>query len=405
MAGPLLKRQHTLVWLPPRADARPPADARLLALRPGDTRLSVASMDGLADTRGIVLVLDARDVSLLPVTLPPLSGARLARALPNAVEDLLLQDAASCLLALGPSLADGRRLVAACDRAWLQGQIEAFTRRGLSVQAVWPGMLALPFTGTPVLACVNDGLALRQGEFQGLGWTAGHDAPARRQAVAALLGMTAPEGELSVLLQDEDWREPVTQALTDAGRTARIQLLGALAASPVDLLPPLRGRLRAKAFTRIDWPAWRWPLGLAAAAALVTVLGLNLHWGQLAAREAALQEGIERAFTQAMPAGTVLVDPVLQLSRRAAELRGAAGTASSDDFVPMVQRLAQALGPVAQDALASAEWRDGTLRVRLREAAADAGRRDEITRNLAAAGLTIEFDAGGQATALVRNRR
>src|SRR5690606_7641615 len=96
------------------------------------------SLDALPVLKSATLIFDARDVNLLHVVVPPLSGARLQQALPNVVEDLLLQDPQTCAFALGPRLGDeGLRLVAAVDRAWLEFVIGAFERRGIVVQAAW----------------------------------------------------------------------------------------------------------------------------------------------------------------------------------------------------------------------------------------------------------------------------
>jgi type II secretion system protein L len=73
-----------------------------------------------------------------------LSGARLAQAVPNIVEDSLLQDAASCAFVIGPPLDSGRRLIAVIDRAWLEFTVGAFERRGMKVRAAWPAQLTLP---------------------------------------------------------------------------------------------------------------------------------------------------------------------------------------------------------------------------------------------------------------------
>ena len=416
MAGPILKRAGALVWLPPRGDGRslPASDARLAAFvraASGEWAFGPASIETLAAARKpVVLLVDARDVTLLTPTLPPLSGAMLARALPNAVEDLLLQEPASCVLALGPAVGDaGARLVAACDRQWLEQVVALFERRGLTVAAIWPAALSLPLAaGGWTLACVQDGLALRRGELDAIGWSAGADADRRTEALVALLtaaGYGPDSPPLRILVESDAWHLPVGQALAQLGRTTvAVEPLAVPVAAPVDLLAPLRGgRVRAVARARARLRDWRWPAGLAAACLAVFLAGLNLHWARLSREQAELRAAVERGFRQAVPSATVVVDPVLQLQRHVADLRTRGGSSAADDFVPLLTRFARALGTAADDAIASFEYRDGVLRVRLRPGRADNDAAREALRAAAArAGLTVRFETGADPVAIVQ---
>jgi general secretion pathway protein L len=62
---------------------------------------------------------------------PPLKGPRLRQALPNVVEDHLIQDSQTCHLALDPArLPGGKQTVAAVDRGWFRFLVEGFTGAG-----------------------------------------------------------------------------------------------------------------------------------------------------------------------------------------------------------------------------------------------------------------------------------
>ena len=88
-----------------------------------------------------------------------------------------------------------------------------------------------------------------------------------------------------------------------------------------------------------------------------------------------------------------VIDPVLQMKRNVAALRAQSGRAGPDDFVPMVARLAQALGPKGLDAIAALEYRDGTVKVRFNPAVATgSSARDSLRQACARLGMRLAFD-------------
>ena len=143
-----LKRHQAVIWLPPRSAGERAfgSEALLLAHVGGEPRptLRRASLDSLEGVKQVWLVADARDVSLLDVNLPPLSGARLRQALPNVVEEFVLQDVSKCLVVPGPPATEGKRLVGVIDRDWVEFVVGAFARRQMRVESLWPAQLALP---------------------------------------------------------------------------------------------------------------------------------------------------------------------------------------------------------------------------------------------------------------------
>src|SRR5690606_24806087 len=215
MAAQVLRKGQAIVWIPPRAIgerafATEPVLLAMLpvavpdkvggAATPGGLPVTVfgsastaryvrVSLDALPVLKTATLIFDARDVNLLQAVVPALSGARLQQALPNLVEEALLQDPQSCAFSVGPRVGnEGRRLVATIDRGWLEFVIGAFERRGIVVQAAWPAQLALPVgADRTALACLNDGLVLRTGPLDGLGWGASSDPDSRAEAIVTLL--------------------------------------------------------------------------------------------------------------------------------------------------------------------------------------------------------------------------
>lgn len=447
MAAQVLRRGQAIVWVPPRAGGErafateatllamlPIAATEKLVSGPGHTAVTVQgtgsaaryarlSLDALPPLKSVTLVFDARDVTLLRAKVPPLSGARLRQALPNIVEDLLLQDAQQCAFAVGPKTGDGERLVAVIDRGWLELVVGAFERKGAKVAAAWPAQLALPVGASgAALACLNDGLALRLGPLDGIGWNAADGQQARAEAIVALLQAAwsaAPEGERSFAERElpEDgpdrrnlpfyvegpaWQPAVMIAAAKAGFAAEIRSLPLPMAAPVDLLTGRRGSKAGRWFADIDWRAWRLPGALAAAAVVVALLGLNLHWGMLARERDALRTAIEARYRQTFPEAQVVVDPVLQMERQVATMRARAGQSGPEDFVPLLTRFAQALGGQAADALSGVEYRDGRLRVRFQPGQFEARAvRDTLVQACQRLGLQLRFDAEREPTATV----
>ena len=97
MATAPLKRGDAIVWVPPRSEGERGlgSEALLLVMRAppmGTGGYERVSLEALQGTNRVRLIFDARDVTLLTPVVPALSGSRLAQALPNVIEESLLQD-------------------------------------------------------------------------------------------------------------------------------------------------------------------------------------------------------------------------------------------------------------------------------------------------------------------------
>lgn len=471
MAAQILRRGQAIVWVPPRAigERAFATEASLLAMLPiaateklvsgpGETAVTVEgsgsaaryarlSLEALPSLKSVTLVFDARDVTLLRAKLPPLSGVRLQQALPNVVEDLLLQDAQQCGFAVGPRTGDGERVIAAIDRGWLEHVVGAFERRGAKVAAAWPAQLALPVGESgSALACLNDGLALRTGLLEGLGWNASPHPAHRADAIVSLIeaawggegvaaspaGPASPAGadgpaaadgrpatsfaerelpdekqaggvpRLTVYVESPDWQPSVMIAAARAGFVAEIRSLPLPLLAPLDLLAARRGSKARRWLADVDWRAWRLPGALAAATAVVALAGLNFQWAMLAQERDELRSAVERRYRQTFPDVQVVVDPVLQMERQVAGMRTRAGQSGPEDFVPLLARFSQALGAQAVDSMAGVEYREGRLRVRFQPGQFESRAvRDTLIQACQRLGLQMRFDSDREPTATV----
>lgn len=146
-----------IVLLPPRDPAVPSQEWQLPELpfvlldKSGRTqRAGRSALALLPRATSTVLMIAARDLLMMPAKLPPLRGPRLRQALPNVVEDQLIQDPQTCHIAVDPQpVAGGRQLLAIIDRGWFRFICEAFAAAGhRSVRAV------------PVTRCLPQAAAL-----------------------------------------------------------------------------------------------------------------------------------------------------------------------------------------------------------------------------------------------------
>ncbi|MBB5409069.1 general secretion pathway protein L [Paraburkholderia sp. HC6.4b] len=203
-----------IVLLPPRDPAVPSQEWQVPELpfvlldKTGRTQRAGRSALALLPRAGTtVLMLAARDLLLMPATLPPLRGPKLRQALPNIVEDQLIQDPQTCHIAVDPQgLGEGRHLLAIIDRGWFRFICEAFTTAGhRSLRAV-PVTRCLPLAPVTEVAANDDetaevrepvmaGAASVATSLPGIAPVVAPEAPSIVPMVAAVLGavvQTAP---------------------------------------------------------------------------------------------------------------------------------------------------------------------------------------------------------------------
>ena len=101
----------------------------------------LVSLEALEGVRQVWLIADARDVALITAPVPPLSGKRLKQALPNIIEEYVLQDPVRCLIVPGPVLPDGQRVIGVIDAHWVDAVLAAlFGQRARTMAEVFDGL-------------------------------------------------------------------------------------------------------------------------------------------------------------------------------------------------------------------------------------------------------------------------
>lgn len=360
--------------------------------------------DLVATARRVVLLLAAADVTLLHVPVPPLSSARLKAALPALVEDQVLGDPADCVLALAPltSTQDGStRTVAVVQRSWLEVLVKTLVAQGAQSISALPAQLCLPLApggASAALAQTDSGLelTLRKGPQDGLGLTVGPqpeaalhmlralagDAPLTVYLPAALLPQFQPLAEAAshVALESDHWAHWVSAAKSAKGAVA----------------PDLAASLGATGAQSRAWQRWRWPLRLALLAVAVNLAGLNIEWLRMKGEAREMRESMVQIFRAAYPKETVILDPAAQMRKNIAAAKAGSGDVGADEFTAISAAFGEALAASGKrDVVASMEYRERSLLIKLKPNSADAATLQQVQGALSARGLALAETAPG----------
>jgi len=391
------------------------------------------------------LIVAARDVLLLAATVPPLKGPKLRQALPNIVEDQLIQDPLGCHIALDPvALPDGRRVLAVVDRAWFRTICDAFAAAGHRRLSAVPATRCLPAPREPAQAPLEapvDGEAVKADAI-----TIATAPAARPTAVAAVLGLAttvepalveagalpvaagAPRLELAIArgALGEGFAAPASRAagtlaalagggddeLYELGEPGAEPRLASVGRADGPLLPgaqplPFDTFARRALAERFDLcqfefesQPWRFdratmkrlrvPIALVAATLGVAVIGMNLHWWKLSRERDALSAQITETLLSAFPKTTTVLDPPAQMQRQLDQLRLAAGELSPNDFLALSSGLSRSMGALPLNGIASLDYHDRRLDVGFKpEVKVDPDFPQRLARN----GLAGEVDS------------
>ena len=418
-----------IVLLPPRDPAvrseewnLPELPFLLLDKRNVTQRAGRAALSLLPRASATVLIVAARDLLLTAAQMPPLKGPRLRQALPNVVEDQLIQDPQTCHIAVDPvALASGRRVLAVIDRGWFRFVLEAFANAGhRNVKAV-PAMRCLPLhesvadTPNPFVAGIlGDVLATAPILLGGDTLRPPESATARveiaiaRGEHAALgEGLAIPADAVTSTLNALAGAQPMTLYTLRDVPGAEPRLASARPAIPG--AEPLTFETLARNalanhfdLCQFEFAAQPWrldratmrrlklPVALLAGALVVSMIGINIQWMQLARQRDAINAQMTETLLNTFPKTTVVLDAPDQMSRQLDRLRLVSGQLSPSDFLSLADALARALGPIPVNGIAGLDYHDRRLEVTFKpETKVDPG----LQRRLGANGLAGGIDS------------
>jgi general secretion pathway protein L len=337
------------------------------------------------------LVIPAADVLITRAVLPPAARRRAGSLLNFAVEEETAMDPdavhVSWLGAAGDS-----DVLAVVDRQGLARWSDALDEAGIHAYEAHCETLLLPrLDGEWSLGWDGREGFVRTGDLEGAATDTGDgetpplslrlmlDAAAAHNSRPAALALHArtPEAAPDVaawqrilgipcrMAESWDWRKAAPEAGVALMRERR------------------SWRALAGVAQRLKPAAW-----IAAAALGIHAAALVADWVLLAGEERNLRRQMEARFRTAVPDAVAVVDPALQMRRKLAEARHAAGRADDGDLLPLLERVATGMTDLPAGSVRVASYESG--RITLELALADQSVLQRVAARLREAGLGVD---------------
>jgi general secretion pathway protein L len=324
-------------------------------------------------TGRVVALAPAAQILLAEPELPPGGGAKLARAVPFALEEQLTEDVDQLSFAIGHRRSTGGTPVAVVSRTALQGWIADLSAAGFDAQAIYPDISLMPENpGQTVLWLEHERLAVRR---PGAIPFAVELSPVREALVVAgliadpLTPSEQPKAKENAVLYltRDDWArvQGEFEDLLEEFASLKVQLLadgplpwlarGMGASETVNLL---QGEFSRSTDYNERWRQWRVAALLAVALLGVHVTAQGLQIRHAKHESAALDSEISQVFSFAMP-GDALSDPRRQMQTRLDRIRQSG--AGPQFFLRALQTLSGALAATPKTAISALSYREDAL--------------------------------------------
>ena len=336
-------------------------------------RGSLTLAAAVARAAKVFVLAPAGQILLAEPDLPPGSGAKLARAVPFALEEQLTEDVDQLSFAVGRRRPTGGTPVAGVSLTVMRDWLAQLAAAGLEPQAVYPDISLMPENpGQTVLWFEGSRLAVRR---PGALPFAVELSPVKEALVVAgviadPLDPTAEshiaESALLYITRD-DWARTQSEfeGLADNFSSLKVQLLAdgplpwlALSLSNPDVVNLLQGEFARTTDYTATWRKWRFAATLAAGLLVVHVAAqaLQLHHAK---RDAAdLDTQIAQVFATAMPTEPVR-DARRQMQSRLDLIRRSGG--GPEYFLRTLQALSGAVAATPQTSIDALSYREQSL--------------------------------------------
>ncbi len=357
----------------------------------------------------VQLVIPAAQVLLTRAHLPAAAKRRAGSVLAFAVEEETLGEPENNFVCRLGRSGDADAL-AVLDRQGLMRWLEAIRKTGHRAYEVHCETLLLPWTqGEWSLAWNGSEGFLRTGRFEGAATDSGdRESPplSLRLALDAAAAHGARPGAIAVHPSAAGAAPDLDAWQRELG--VRLRLAGpwdlASAAPDAGVILMEERRLWASSagvLARLRPAAW-----IAGGALAIHGLALVADWSVLAGEQRALRRQMEARFRAAFPDAVAVVDPALQMRRKLADARHAAGQTDGGDFLPMIENVAAAARDLPAAALRIGAYESG--RLTLEYGAIDAAALRRFVARLSEAGFSVDTSSSpprpGRGTVVVTVR-
>jgi general secretion pathway protein L len=341
-------------------------------------RGSLTLAAAVARSAKVVVLAPASQILLAEPELPPGSGAKLARAVPFALEEQLTEDIDQLSFAVGRRRPLGGTPVAVVSLTAIRGWLSELAAAGLEPQAVYPDISLMPENpGQTVLWFEGARLAVRR---PGALPFAVELSPVKEALVVA--GVIAdpldaspqahiPESALLYITRD-DWARTKDEfeALVENFASLKVQLLtdGPLpwlsqSLSSPDLVNLLQGEFARSTDYGASWRKWRFAATLAAALLLVHVAAQALQLHHAKRDEVELDNQMAQVFSMAMPSvptgGGPVRDARRQMQSRLDRIRKSGS--GPQYFLRSLQALSGAVTSTPQTSIDALSYREESM--------------------------------------------
>jgi general secretion pathway protein L len=354
-------------------------------------------------TGRVVVLAPATQILLAEPELPPGSGAKLARAVPFALEEQLTEDVDLLSFAIGRRRANGGTPVAVVSRSVLQAWIAELSAAGFDPQAIYPDNSLMPENpGQTVLWLEKERLAVRR---PGAMPFAVELSPVREALVVAGViadplestGEPRPKESAILYVTREDWArvQGEFEDLLEDFASFKVQLLAdgplpwlARGIGTPDAVNLLQGEFSRTTDYSARWRQWRVAAALALALLVVHVAAQALQIRQAKHESAALDGEISQIFSASMP-GDALTNPRRQMQSKLEKIRKSG--AGPQYFLRTLQTLSGALAVTPKTTLSALSYRDDSLDMTV--SAPSLGALSQLTQFVGKEGLAAEIQS------------
>ena len=356
----------------------------------------VADALGSAQGRRVVVLLPGSEITLAEPELPVRGSARIAQAVPFALEEQLASDVEALHFAVGarPAGAAGTP-VAVVSRSTFERWLAQCDAAGLELSAAYADTAAVPVAGAGCTLLL-DGTQLYVRRPDSLPYLL--DAEPLGAALELALPGPAAEGEAGehvtfyTSTAEYERQRELIEGLRSRTATLQVKLLPD---GPLPLLATqavndagvnlLQGPYAPRSSLRTRMREWRLPAALAAAVVLVFIGSHAALWWKQSRAERALDAQIAEIFAQALP-GQPVVDP-------RAQMQGAlgAGGAAGGGLLPAMSVIAQAMAQAPEARLRSVSFRNNVIELNLTAPSIES--LDGIKQGMNRDGVTAEIQS------------